>query len=279
VLYAKRRALTPFVGRSVLGDPQLYIDLYNCVSEVRELLRKQTFTILNVPIGDSPGGVQREQQLIGQQSGTGNVLFTTNSAQMLSPDNSNVTSYHEHMDRLTRIIYRLAVLPWDGDSRVAESAESRKVKRADLDAVLSGYADELQRVDLFVTDLVYRAYYGQSAAQTWQARDQMTIRWPDTFDTPDLETVTKQFAEALALDLGPTASGEIRKRAARMVLPDTDEAVMDAIDADITATPTETPAMRRQTAMAAMAQRLAQTDVDEPDDEDDLTDEANGNTK
>jgi hypothetical protein len=36
--------------------------------------------------------------------------------------------------------------------------------------------------------------------------------------------------------------------------------------------------MRRQTAMAAMAQRLAQTDVDEPDDEDDLTDEANGNT-
>ena len=282
VLYAKRRALTPFIGRSVLGDPQLYIDLYNCISEVRELLRKQTFTILNVPIGDAPGGVQREQQLIGQQSGTGNVLFTTNSAQMLSPDNANVTSYHEHMDRLTRIIYRLAVLPWEGDSRAAESAESRKVKRQDLDAVLASYADELQRVDHFVTDLVYRAYYGQDAAERWRDRDQLTIRWPDTFDAPDLTAVTKQFAEALALELGPTASGEIRKRAARLVLPDTDEAVMDAIDADIAASPTQTLQDRRLASIEALTQRLAQ-DVaseeadDEDDTDDDMTDEDNGN--
>ena len=89
-------------------------------------------------------------------------------------------------------------------------------------------------------------------------------------------------AEALALELGPTASGEIRKRAARLVLPDTDEAVMDAIDADIAASPTQTLQDRRLASIEALTQRLAQ-DVateeadDEDDTDDDMTDEDNGN--
>lgn len=279
VLYAKRRAMTPFIGRSVLGDPQLYIDLYNLISECRELLRKQTFSILNIPIGDAAGGVQREQQLIGQQSGTGNILFTTNSAQMLSPDNANVESYHNHIDRLTRLIYRLAVVAWEADGGPAESAESRKIKRQDLNAILAGYADELQRVDRFVTSLVYRAYYGD-AADRWETNDQLTIRYPDTFDTPDLTAIVKQFSDALALDLGPTASGEVRKRAARIILPDTDETVMDAIDADINGTPTQTVNDRRAAALEAMTARLVAAEAEDetsPEDEAEDIAEANGN--
>jgi hypothetical protein len=268
VMYARRRALTPFVGRSVLGDPQLYIDLYNLISETRELLRKQTFSILNVPIGETPGGVQKEQELIGQQSGTGNILFTTNSAQMLSPDNTNVQSYHDHMDRLQRTIYRLSVLPWESDGRGAESADSRQIKREDLNQQLAGFADELQRVDEFVTRLVYRAAYGD-AADRWEAADELTIRWPDQFDTLNLEKVIKQFADAMALDLGQTATGEIRKRAARAVLPDVHMDTLQQIDDDITATPVETPAQRRTAAMTALTARLdtQDTDIEDEDDE------------
>jgi hypothetical protein len=279
VMYARRRALTPFVGRSVLGDPQLYLDLYNLVSETRELLRKQTFSILNVPIGDTPGGVQKEQELIGQQSGTGNILFTTNSAQMLSPDNSNVEAYHEHMDRLQRTIYRLSILPWEGDSRAGESADSRRIKREDLNQQLASFADELQRVDQFVTQLVYRAAYGDAAAQ-WESRDELTIRWPSTFDTEPLELLVKQFAEALTLDLGATASSEIRKRAARAVLPDLHGDTLQRIDEEITETPVETPAQRRQAALTALTSRMTQAEMDdENDDEDDDEDmpEDNGN--
>lgn len=255
VMYAKRRALTPYIGRSVLGDPQLFIDLYNLISETRELLRKQTFSILNVPVGETAGGVQREQELIGQQSGTGNILFTTNSAQMLSPDNSNVTSYHEHIDRLTRLIYRLSVLPWDSDSRAMESGDSRRIKREDLNQQLSSFADELQRVDTFVTTLVYRAAYGE-AAKNWQEQDALTIRWPQTFEVTPLEQLTKQFSEALTLDLGPSASGEIRRRAARAVLPDLNAETLAAIDTEITESPTESPAQRRRAGIAAMTQQL-----------------------
>jgi len=255
VMYAKRRALTPYIGRSVLGDPQLFIDLYNLISETRELLRKQTFSILNVPVGETAGGVQREQELIGQQSGTGNILFTTNSAQMLSPDNSNVTSYHEHIDRLTRLIYRLSVLPWESDSRSMESGDSRRIKREDLNQQLSSFADELQRVDTFVTTLVYRAAYGE-AAKNWQEQDALTIRWPQTFEVTPLEQLTKQFSEALTLDLGPSASGEIRRRAARAVLPDLNAETLAAIDTEITESPTESPAQRRRAGIAAMTQQL-----------------------
>jgi len=267
VLYAKRRALTPFIGRSILGDPQLFIDLYNLISETRELLRKQTFSILNVPVGDTPGGVQREQELIGQQSGTGNILFTTNSAQMLSPDNSNVTSYHEHIDRLTRLIYRLSVLPWEADTRGAETAESRRIKREDLNQQLANYADELQRVDEFVTQCVYRAWYGD-AADRWQESDALTIRWPQQFEITPLEQLTKQFTEALSLDLGPTAAAEIRKRAARAVLPDLNEETLATVDADIQQSPTESAATRRQNAMAALTARMSPAmEVDENEDE------------
>ena len=276
VMYARRRALTPFVGRSVLGDPQLYLDLYNLVSETRELLRKQTFSILNVPIGDTPGGVQKEQELIGQQSGTGNILFTTNSAQMLSPDNSNVEAYHEHMDRLQRTIYRLSILPWEGDGLAGESADSRRIKREDLNQQLATFADELQRVDKFVAQLVYRAAYGDAAAQ-WESRDELTIRWPNQFDTEPLELLVKQFADALLLDLGPTASGEIRKRAARAVLPDLHGDTLDRIDTEIAETPQETPTQRRQAALDALTSRMTRDEIADEDEEDDEDDEDNGN--
>ena len=49
-LYGQRRALTS-VGASCMGHSSLHIDLFNLVSEARELLRKQTFSQLNVILG------------------------------------------------------------------------------------------------------------------------------------------------------------------------------------------------------------------------------------
>lgn len=255
VMYARRRSLTPYVGRSVLGDPQLYIDLYNLISETRELLRKQTFSIINVPVGETPGGVQAAQQMIGQQSGTGNLLFTPEPAQMISADASNVDAYHDHMDRLVRLIYRLSVVAWEGDSKAAESADSKRIKRDDLNQVLAGYADECRRVDVFVTEMVYRAAYGD-AWETWRKRDGLTIAWPQTFDVTPLEDLVKQFADAIGLDLGETATKQIKKRAARAVLPDVGAQTVAAIDGDIDAMDVLTADEKRQQQLDAMAQRV-----------------------
>lgn len=256
VLYAKRRAITPFIGKSVLGDPMNFIDLYNLVSEVRELLRKQTFSILNVPVGVD-GSIDREQGLIGRQSGTGNILFTTQAANYISAEGSNVEVYHAHIDRLIRTIYRLAVLPWESDSRDAESSDSRRIKREDLNQVLAGFSDELRRVDDAVADLVYHAVYGPQAWQSWRKRDGLNQRWPDSFEVTPLEELLKQFTDAIRLELGETATKEAKKRAVRAALPDLTPEMLAVIDDEVDKSEVVTEAERRQQQMDASIQRFA----------------------
>lgn len=254
--YAKRRALTPFMGRSVLGDPQLHIDLYNLISETRELLRKTAFAVINVQVGDGPNALEQAQRMLGQQTGSGNILFSHGAAQILESDGTSVTSYHEHIDRLTRLIYRLVVVAWDTDSRDAESAESRRIKREDLDQQLAAYADECQRVDAWATELVYRAAYGP-AWERWRERDGLTLAWPDTFTLPPLADVVKEFSDAIALDLGETATKELKRRAARAVLPDASAETLTNVDADIDAMDVVTADERRQQELEARTARLA----------------------
>ncbi len=255
ILYGKRRPLTPIIGKAVMGDPQLYVDLYNLVSEVRELLRNQTFAVLNLPIGTT-GDLQREQELIGRQSGTSNVLFSTNPAQYLSPQGDNVSAYHEHIDRLSRMIYRLAAVPWESDSRVAEAAESRRIKREEQTNVLQKYARELQHVDRQIVDLVYRAKMGPDQAEKRQAEDGVQVSYPTEFSPPDLESVAKEAAKAVSLELGSLATKELKKRTVRAFLPNLETKQLREIDDEIDAQEILTTAERQQSLLEATALRL-----------------------
>ena len=254
-LYSRRRSLLPIIGKSVLGDPQQYIDLYNQDSEARELLRKQTFSILNVVVGESPAGLIAEQQKMGQQAGTGNVLFTSQAAQYLSPDSGNIEAYHASMDRRIRTIYRLALLPWDTDSREAESAESRRIKREDLNQQLAGFADELQRAERKVSELVYRARYGD-AWERWWENDGLTVAWPQTFDVAPLVELLDGYERATGLDLGETATKEAKKRAALALLPDVSEATRAKIHSEIEALEVKTAEEKRQEDLAVKMGQL-----------------------
>jgi hypothetical protein len=233
ILYGKRRTLTSVVGKSILGDPMLYIDLYNLISETRELLRNQTFALLNIPIGDkSP---DEEKDKIGQSGGTGSILFSSQTAAYISPQATNAEAYNEHIDRLKRSIYRLAAMPWETDSKDAEAEGSLKVKREDMNRVLAGYASELARVDAGLTDLVYRALVGPERAEAERAREKPTTAYPKTFDVGIVENAIKNATDAIALDLGQTARRELKKRAARVALPDVAKETLQVIDEEIDA--------------------------------------------
>lgn len=241
MLYARRRALTPIVGRSVLGDPALYLDLYNLVSEVRELLRNQTFAILNIPIGDKTGGVEAEMALVGQTSGTGNILFSSQPADFISPPDTNVAAYHEHIDRLVRTIYRLSVIAWESDSRDAESADSRKLKKEDLHQMLAGYASECEDAETQIAKLVYRAHYGARWEAQWDA-DGPSISYPDDFDVESLTEMLENASAAMALELGETATKELKKRVATHLLPGASQPTLQTILTEIDALQVKTAA-------------------------------------
>lgn len=237
-LYARRRPLTPTIGRSVLGDPALYIDLYNLISEVRELLRNQTFAILNIPLGKD-GSVEVEAARIGQTAGTANVLFSGEAAQYVSPEGTNVQVYHEHIDRLVRTIYRLAVVAWETDSKDAESGDSRKLKKEDLHQMLAGYADECEQAEIGIAQLVYRAHYGERWNTQWDT-DKPSISYPDDFDVAGLLDELEAVTQGMALELGETATREMKKRAVPKLLPNLPQPTLSKIEKEIDAAPVQT---------------------------------------
>lgn len=221
LLFGKRRPLIPNIGQSVLYDPQLYIDLYNLTSELRELFRKQAFSILNIPLGTGPDAmdVEKAKALLQQEVGTEGVIFSGAAASFLSAAAENMTAYMEERDKLLRMIYRLAGVFFESDSLDAEAEGSLKLKREDMNQRLSGYADELEQADLALCKLWYRAQYGDRWEAEWDA-DEVTIQYPQTFDVTPFDAVLEQAQAAMSLGFPPVVLKAIRKRLLVKFLPD-----------------------------------------------------------
>lgn len=142
--------------------------------------------------------------------------------------------YHEHIDRLVRTIYRLAVVDWQSDSKDVESADSRQIKREDLQAMLAGYASECEQAEVGIARLVYRAHYGETWQTQWDA-DQPSIKYPTTFDVSGLLDEIEAVTAGIALELGETATREMKKRAVPRLLPDLPQSVLTEIEKEIDA--------------------------------------------
>lgn len=230
-MFARRRPMYRHIGQSVLGDPKLYQDLYNLTSETRQLLRAQTFSFLNVPLGtgDQATRIEEAKAMIGEQIGAMNVLFSPQSMQVLSGDAENVTVYHKEFDRRLRVIYRQAGVQWESDTKDAEAAGSLKLKREDMNSRLSSYADEVEKADYALAKLWFRAMRGADAGEKALDDAKLEIRYPDTFDTTPFEAVLQQAQSALALDYPQVVMNEILKTLLPKFLPDLDEATMQAL--------------------------------------------------
>ncbi len=233
-LFAQRRPLVPGIGQSVLHDPKLFIDLYNLLSELRELLRSQTFSVLNVPLGAGQDALSVEdaKAMLGTSTGTEDVLFSGHPAQFIAADASNVTAYQEEILRRMRNIYRLAAIQWEADSKDAESTGSLKLKREDMNQRLSYYADELEHTDYRLTELWYAAMYGAELGATKYDQDEVTIDYPDTFEATPFEIVLQQAQSALTLGMPSEFLKLLRKSLVGKFLPDlSDHEVQDINDA------------------------------------------------
>lgn len=236
-LYAKRPALIPWIGQSVLGDPKLFIDLFNLTSELRELLRNQTFSILNVTLGtgDTAQSVQEAQNMMGTNVGTDNVLFTASGAGFISPDAKNVTAYQEEREDLIRMIYRMTNTPFEADSRDAEAEGSLQLKREDFNQGLSALADECEKAEYQLAELFFRAHYGATAWEAEYTKADLSIAYPRDFDPTPFEELLQQAQSLMTLGMPHEVMKAVRKQILPQVLPGATVAQMqtllDAIDA------------------------------------------------
>ncbi len=262
-LFSTRRAMDPQIGQSVLGDPKLFIDLYNIVSEIRELLRNQTFGILNVPLGtgDTAMTLEEAKSMMTNSSGTENVLFSGVAADFIQPAADNVVVYHAEFQRKLRVIYRLVSLAWEADSKDAEAEGSLKLKREDMNQRLSGYADELERADYKLAELFYRAQFGEGGKKKLE-NDDVQVKYPDTFDMTPFDAMIEQAEAAMSLGMPPLFLKELRKKLARKFegMADVPPSVMDAIDEQIDSAPDDmTPAEKQQSDLEMAKESLKQS--------------------
>lgn len=243
VHYAKRRPMSPLVGQSVLGDPKLYVDLYNLTSETRELFRNQVFGWLNVELGtgDQATDIEKAQKMIGTGAGTDNVLFSPGPANFIQPDAANIESYHKEREILLRGIYRQASIPWESDTRDAEAEGSLKLKREDMNQILAAYADECEKAEYEIVELWFRGTYGADRWQEEFEKADVSIRYPDEFDVTPFAEILEQAQAAIALEMPPTFMKESRRRIAREMLPDAAKDVLEAIDKELEAQAKENP--------------------------------------
>ncbi len=266
VLYAHRRASLPVIGQSALVNPDLYIDLYNLTSEKRELLRKQTFSIVNIPLGTNADGgpamsLEQAQSLLGETTSTASVLFSGQPAQYIQADTSNVEVYEQEREALIRTIYRLTAIPYEQDSREAETAEAKRLKRADYATVLSMYADELTRAEMAIAELWFRGTYGDQWEREWD-RAGLQIQYASQFDAPDATELLGMAQAAMALPVGEskTFRVELGTKMIPTFLPDAGQDVQGAIRSELEAAPSHDE--QRQADLSALAGRLSAVPAD-----------------
>ena len=234
--YSKKRARIPVLGRLLLKEPRLFRDHYNLVSELRELLRGQTFSMLHIQLGDDED-VDTARGRLGDHAGTDTVIFTRGGCEFIAPADGPVATYASQIEAVERKMFRLIGLPYDNDSRDAEAAESRRIKAMDLNRTLAGHADEAERFEYAIARLFYIGFYGRAAGLArWEANPPV-IKYPDEFNTEEILQVVDDTKAALGLQLGQTAATLLRKRAVPIVLKDLDADTREKIDAEIDATP------------------------------------------
>jgi hypothetical protein len=235
LLAAQRLPQSPVIGASVVGDPRTFVDYYNLISENRELLRFVMFPILNIPIGTVP--VETVQGWLGDATGVQHAMFTPEPAQLIEPDGKSVEAFMAERQALLRTMFRLANVQWESDSRDAESAEALRLKASAMNDSLSGYADELQKFEYELLELLFRFRYG---AEQWEREydaAQIAIVYPDRFDLQSFEDLLAQAQAAMTLELGPTFTAEQKKRLVRELLPDLDATLVEQITHELDAPP------------------------------------------
>ena len=109
--------------------------------------------------------------------------------------------------------------------------------------MLSGYADECEQAEKALAEFVYRAAYGEQWKAQWE-KDQPSISYPDTFDVTGLLDELESATQAIALEMGETATKEVKKRVIPLVLPGLPQPTMAQIEKEIDAQEVKTQAQQ-----------------------------------
>lgn len=200
-------------------------DLYNQRSEMRELFRAQTFSLLALPVIDQ---AEREK-LKDLTVGTENAL-TYNPAgggkpEFIAPPPDPIELYMKQIADTVNDIYRVANLEFVGG--VQQSGVALSFHFQESNSSLRGMAEMCEAAEKEIADLVY----------SWQAQTfNGNIAYSNDFNMTDLQQAINTAMDSVGLSMGSEFNKALKKRLAKQILGnDTSPTVMAMIDKEIDA--------------------------------------------
>ncbi len=192
-----------FLGISAIGDISFIArDVYNSCSELRQILREQTFATLTLQ-GESSDYNETE---VGTNRG---LLYPkeTNQPQYISPPSSNAESYFKHIDRQISAMFRLAKLEgasakFQGNETAEQSGISKAFDFNETNQTLSDKAKNMEDGEAKLWN-IFAAWEGS----TFEGH----TSYPEDFNVQSLNQDLDEAEKSLKLNIGKEFNKEIKK--------------------------------------------------------------------
>ena len=205
---------------------QINFDLYNAISELREILRNITFPVLTLPIRDE----QTANQLSNLTIGTENFIPYNpeggGKPDFIAPPPEPAKIYLEYINFLISQMYKIVNLEFALGSQSGKSGVALDFEFQQVNSLMAGIALHLEQAEYKIADIVAR-WNGESGFDG-------KIEYDKDFSFKDIERELKNAMDALSLQISQTFDAELKKKMAREMLGDyVDEATLERIDKEV----------------------------------------------
>lgn len=185
--------------------------LFNLTSEFDEHIRGQVFAVLVVVMR---GATQAGDVNIGVDNGLPIDPDAKNTHYYLAPPGSIATTLEKRIEATVQEIYRMGRTEYTRPAGGVTSAESRRYEFASTNRAIGDFAGEFARGETETGQLV-----GRAAGVSEERLRSYSVGAPTDFDVEDLASDIQAATDALALQLGPTATATIKARVVERMLP------------------------------------------------------------
>jgi len=202
----------------------LNYELYNLISEIREILRNITFPILVYPTKE----MSRIESL---EIGTENAILYDpehgGKPDFIAPPPAPVEVYMQYMNSVIEQIYRVANLEFTLGSQTQKSGVALEFEFQNLNTLLSLFAMNIEKAEYEIANLVAK----------WHGKEKFegTIDYRKDFSFRDVERELKVALDSLSAGVqSQTFVNEVHKRIVRLALSDSvDDETLERIDKEI----------------------------------------------
>lgn len=207
----------------ILDLANLNFDLYNALSELRELFRNQTFSIFTIPIKDQADAEKLKDLTISTENAIPYNPEGGGKPEFISPPSEPVEAYMKYTESLIQQIYRLANLEFTGG--VQKSGIAKEYDWLEFNRTLTSFALQCEQAEYRIAELVCR----------WQETEfRGYIQYPRDFSIRIAEELETAMNAITAQILPPMGVVELRKKLTRDILGEfVDDKLLNLMDEEI----------------------------------------------